>query len=136
MLAQFRGIKGRLLLIPLVGVLALVAVGAVAVQTVGSVMMDEREARARVVVEAANAIVEDLAQRAAKGEMTVEAAQKAARDAVRAIRFDGAEYAFILDQYATAVAHFNPMVEGQKLWDAQDKTGKYFARDQVKQALA
>ena len=71
MLAQFRGIKGRLLLIPLVGVLALIAVGAVAVQTVGSVMMDEREARARVIVEAANAIVEDLAQRAAKGEMSV-----------------------------------------------------------------
>jgi len=136
MLAQFRGIKGRLLLIPLVGVLALVAVGAVAVQTVGSVMMDEREARARVVVEAANAVVEDLAQRAAKGEMTVEAAQKAARDAVRAIRFDGAEYAFILDQHATVLSHFNPKLEGQNLWEAQDKTGKYFSRELVKRALA
>ena len=136
MLTQLSGIKGRLLLIPLVGVLALVAVGAVAVQSVGSVMMDEREARARVVVEVANAIVEDLAQRAARGEMTVEAAQKAARDAVRAIRFDGAEYAYILDQNANSLAHINPKVEGQNLWDAQDKTGKYFARDQVKRALA
>jgi len=136
MLAQFRGIKGRLLLIPLVGVLALVAVGAVAVQTVGSVMMDEREARARVVVEVANAIVEDFAQRAAKGEMTVEAAQKAARDAVRAIRFDGAEYAFILDQHATLLSHFNQKLEGQSLWEAQDKAGTFFGRDLVKQALA
>jgi methyl-accepting chemotaxis protein len=136
MLAQFRGIKGRLLLIPLVGVLALVAVGVVAVQTVGSVMMDERQARARVIVEAANAIVEDLAQRAAKGEMTVEAAQKVARDAVRAIRFDGAEYAFILDRHATVLAHFNPKLEGQNLWEAQDKTGKYFSRELVKRALA
>ena len=136
MLAQFRGIKGRLLLIPLVAVLALIAVGVVAVQTVGSVMMDERQARARVIVEAANAIVEDLAQRAAKGEMSVEAAQKAARDAVRAIRFDGAEYAFILDQKATVLAHFNPKLEGQNLWEAQDKTGKYFSRELVKRALA
>jgi methyl-accepting chemotaxis protein len=136
MLAQLRGIKGRLLLIPLVGVLALVAVGAVAVQTVGSVMMDEREARARVIVEAALTIVEDLAQRSARGEMTVEAAQKAARDAVRAIRFDGAEYAFVLDQHATVLAHFNPKLEGQNLWDAQDKTGKFFARELVKLSLA
>src|SRR5579871_3860306 len=136
MLAQFRGIKGRLLLIPLVGVLALVAVGAVAVQTVGSVMMDEREARARVVVEVANAIVQDFAQRAAKGEMTVEAAQKAARDAVRAIRFVGAEYAFILDQHATLLSHFNQKLEGQSLWEAQDKAGTFFGRDLVKQALA
>ncbi len=136
MLAQLSGIKGRLLLIPLVGVLALVAVGAVAVQTVGTVMMDERASRGRVVAEAAQSIVDDLAQRAAKGEMTVEAAQKAARDAVRAIRFDGTEYAYILDQNATSLAHLNPKVEGQNLWDSQDKTGKYFARDQVKRALA
>ena len=52
MLARFRGINGRLLLIPLVAVLALIAVGVVAVHTVGAVMLDEREARARVIVEA------------------------------------------------------------------------------------
>ena len=136
MLARFRGINGRLLLIPLVAVLALIAVGVVAVQMVSSVMLEEREARARVIVEAAKAVVEDFAQRAAKGEMTVEAAQKAARDTVRAIRFDGSEYAFILDQHANVLAHFNPKVEGQSLWEAQDKTGKYFSRDLVTTALA
>ena len=136
MLARFRGLNGRLLLVPLVGVLALIAVGALAVHTVGALMMSERQARARVVVEAATTIIEDLAARAAKGEMTVDAAQKAARDAVRAIRFDGPEYAFLLDQHATVLAHFNPKLEGQNLWEARDKTGKYFSRELVKTALA
>jgi hypothetical protein len=40
MLARFRGIGGRLLLIPIVAVIALISVGAVAVQTVGSVMLE------------------------------------------------------------------------------------------------
>jgi methyl-accepting chemotaxis protein len=136
MLAGFRGINSRLILIPMVVVLALVGVGVVVVHTVGSVMLDEREARARVIVEAAQSIVDDLAQRAAKGEMTVEAAQKTARDAVRALRFDGSEYAFLLDDHATVLAHFNPKLEGQNLWNTQDKTGKYFSRDLVKTALA
>jgi methyl-accepting chemotaxis protein len=136
MLAHFRGINGRLLLIPLVAVLALIIVGVVAVHTVGSVMMDEREGRARVIVEAAKAIVEDFAQKASKGEMTEEAAQKAARDAVRSIRFDGSEYAFILDKHAKVLAHFNPKVEGQDLWETKDKTGKFFSRDLVTTALA
>jgi methyl-accepting chemotaxis protein len=136
MFARFRGINGRLLLIPLVAVLALIGVGAVAIQTVGSVMLEEREARARVIVEAAQAIIDDLAQRAAKGEMTVEVAQKIARDAVRAIRFDGAEYAFLLDERATVLAHFNPKLEGQNLWETQDKAGTYYTRDLVKKALA
>lgn len=136
MLARFRGINGRLLLIPLVAVLALIGVGAVAIQTVSSVMLEEREARARVIVEAAQAIVEDLAQRAAKGEMTVEAAQKMARDVVRAIRFDGSEYAFVLDEHVNLLAHYNPKIEGQNLSETQDKKGTYFARDLVKQALA
>jgi methyl-accepting chemotaxis protein len=136
MLARFRGINGRLLLIPLVAVLALIGVGAVAIQTVSSVMLEEREARARVVVEAAQAVVDDLAQRAAKGEMTVEAAQKIARDAVRAIRFDGSEYAFILDEHAVILAHLNPKVEGQNLWDTQDKAGTFYSRDLVTKGQA
>ena len=136
MLARFRGINGRLFLIPLVGVLALVGVGVVAIQTAASVMLEEREARARVIVEAAQTIVDDLAQRAAKGEMTVEVAQKAARDAVRALRFDGSEYAFLLDDHANVLAHYNPKVEGQNLWETKDKNGTYFSRDLVKQAHA
>jgi methyl-accepting chemotaxis protein len=131
-----RGIKGRLLLIPLVAVLALIGVAVLSVQTIGSIMMAEREARARVIVEAGVSIVEDFEQRAAKGEMTVEAAQKAARDAVRAIRFDGTEYAFILDQHANVLAHLNPKVEGQAMWDAQDKAGNYFSRDLALTAIA
>ena len=136
MLAGLRGINSRLLLIPVVAVVALIGVGVVVVHTVSSVMLDEREARARVIVEAVDSIIDDLAQRAAKGEMTVEAAQKTARDVVRALRFDGTEYAFVVDDHATVLAHFNPKLEGQNLWDAQDKTGKYFSRDLVKLALA
>src|SRR5690349_11415328 len=97
MFSLFRGINGRLLLIPLVAALALAVVGAASVRTIDTLMLDEREARARVVVEAALSVVELYEQRAQKGEMPADAAQTAAKDAVRAIRFDGSEYALILD---------------------------------------
>jgi len=51
--------------------------------------------RVKTAVEAAHSVVAGFADRAAKGEMTTEAAQEAAKAAIRDLRYAGNEYVFI-----------------------------------------
>ncbi len=130
------GIRGRVLLLPLVGVLALVVAGVVMVQSLGRVMLEERQARARVVVESLTTVVERFEQRAAAGEMSLADAQAAAIDVVRSARFDGTEYAVILDLKGNVLSHFSPSVQGKSMWDVKDKNGVQFVRKQIAAAQA
>ena len=84
MRAALRGINGRILLIPAVAMVALAAVGAISVSTIGTITLHEREARTRVVVEAATKIVEAFEAKAAKGEMPEEGPRK--RQRTRSVR--------------------------------------------------
>ena len=136
MMTMFGGIRGRLLLLPLIAVAALAGAGALTVTSLGTVMLEERQARARVAVESVVSIVERFEQRAASGEMPLADAQKAALDVARSMRYDGTEYALVLDQKGNVLAHFNPQVEGKAMWDSQDKAGRYFVRDEIKAAQA
>src|SRR5690242_16670477 len=87
-----RGINGRILMLALLTVVALAAVGLVSVRTIDSVTLTEHQARARVIVEAATKIIESFEAKAAKGELSQEAAQAAAKDVLRTVRYDGSEY--------------------------------------------
>ena len=67
MRALFHSINGRILLIPVVALIALMSVGAVSIHTIGNVILVEHQARARVVAEAATKIVESLEAKAVSG---------------------------------------------------------------------
>ena len=134
MISALRGIRGRLLLLPLITVLALVGAGAMTARTLGTVMLEERQARARVAVEMVTSIIERFEQRAASGELPVADAQKLALDIARSARYDGSEYALILDRKGNILAHLNPQVEGKAMWDSTDKSGRLFVRDEIKAA--
>src|ERR1700761_8420423 len=128
MRAALRGINGRLLLLPTIAVVALAALGAISVHSIDTITLHEREARTRVVVEAATKIVESFEAKAQKGEMTEEAAQEAAKDALRAIRFDGNEYVTVHDLEGKTIAHgMNRAFEGKASMDAKDANGTYYA---------
>jgi hypothetical protein len=86
MQAAFRGINGRILLLPVVALVALAAVGVVSVHTLRAVTLQEHQARARVATEAATRIVEAFVAKAANGEMSQQAAQETAKDVLRAQR--------------------------------------------------
>ncbi|GLR78784.1 chemotaxis protein [Azospirillum oryzae] len=131
-----RGIRGRLLLLPLITVLALVGAGAMTARSLGTVMMEERQARARIAVETVTSIIERLEQRAAAGELPLADAQKLALDVARSARYDGSEYTLILDRKGNVLAHLNPKVEGKAMWDTADKTGRLFVRDEIASAEA
>ncbi|HVJ50946.1 MAG TPA: cache domain-containing protein [Aliidongia sp.] len=136
--AIFRGINGRILILPLVAMAALAAVGFVSAHMSNSITVAERQARARVVTEAAAKIVESLEARAEKGEMPEAAAQDLAKDLIRDIRYDTKEYtsAYTLD--GTVIAHgaLRAKQEGKNIMDTRDPAGTYFFRDMKASAEA
>jgi methyl-accepting chemotaxis protein len=137
MRALFYSINGRLLVIPLIALIALSLAGIAAVRSIADVTLVEHEARARAVTESVAKIVEAFEQKAASGQMTDAAAQEAAKEVLRAIRYDGSEYviARTTDGVITVNGLF-PKREGVQSWDNKDANGTYFGRDMVKQAEA
>jgi methyl-accepting chemotaxis protein len=132
---SLRSISGRILLIPIVTLLALIVIGIVSVQILSDVTMSEHEAKARAVAESAAKIVEIYEAKAASGAMPIDAAKDAARDALRAIRYDQTDY--VTAQTPDAVSVVNgmfPKTEGNKNYDNKDETGNYFVRDMLEKA--
>ncbi len=131
----FNSINGQILLIPILAFIALIAAGTVSVRSIGDVTLSERQARARVVTEAALKIVESFEDRAAKGEMSDEAAQAAVKDVLRAVRYDDTEY--VIARHEDGVSQVNGMFrdrEGAQSIDNKDANGAYFVRDMIKTA--
>src|SRR5579859_5766682 len=133
--ASCRGINGRIFLVAIVAMAALAAVGLVSVRTITSVTLAEHEARARVIVEAATKIIESFEAKAAKGELTQDAAQAATKDVLRTVRYDGAEYISIKLADGMTVMHGQVAArEGTNTWNDQDSNGTYFAREMTRSA--
>jgi len=84
----FQSINSRILLLPVLAVLALLVAGGLSIMSIGDITLEEHQARARAVVEAAVKIVEMFESKAATGEMSEQDAQVAAKEALRAIRYD------------------------------------------------
>ena len=133
--ASLRGINGRIFVLALVAMVALAVVGIVSVHTIRTVTLAEHEARARVVVESMVKIIEFFEAKAAKGEMSTEAAQAATKDVVHAIRYDGTEYVSIKLADGMTVIHGQiPAREGTNTWSDKDSNGTYFAREMTRAA--
>src|SRR5579863_1659171 len=137
MRAFWHSIRLRLLLIPVIAVIGMALAGVVSVRNMESVTLSEHKARARAVTEAVLKIVESFEAKAAKGEMTDAAAQDAAKQVLRAIRYDGGEYVIArgLDGVITVNGGF-PDREGAKSLDNKDANGTLFSRDMINAAKA
>jgi methyl-accepting chemotaxis protein len=137
MRAALHSINGRILLIPLIALAALLVVGMVSIHIIANVTLVEHEARARVVTEAAAKIVEFYEGQAERGEMTTPAAQAAAKDALRAVRYDDNEYIIVrgLDGVILVNGLFKKR-EGTPSIDNKDSNGTYFGREMIAAAQA
>ncbi|MEJ0068957.1 MAG: cache domain-containing protein [Pseudomonadota bacterium] len=120
-------IQARLLLI--VGV---VAAGVIAVQIasllqLGEDLLQDRQGKTRAAVDIAYSLVASFEARERAGELTRDAAQKAAQAAVRVLRYDGEEYFFVYDKDATLIANpFNLPNEGKSMAAVKDSLGKQY----------
>ncbi|WP_186425835.1 methyl-accepting chemotaxis protein [Cupriavidus metallidurans] len=94
-----------------------------------SVMMAERRDALQSLVATGEGIVKLYAERAAKGVMSKEDAQAAAKDALRAMRFGQNGYLFIVDSKPQVVLNPGlPQTEGNMVGDFKDPDGVYVYR--------
>jgi methyl-accepting chemotaxis protein len=83
--------------------------------------------KTKEVVESAWGVIDHFYKKAQKGELSVEAAQEAAKDAVRNLRYEGDNYFWINDFGPKMVMHpMNPDLEGKDISNAKDSNGKNF----------
>ncbi|MEP4031513.1 cache domain-containing protein [Roseibium polysiphoniae] len=101
-----------------------------------SVLYAERIAKTETIVEVTNSVATYFHELEKSGELTREQAQTQARDVIRAIRYDGSNYAFVFDEEGQRLVSSNKATEGNNAWDSKDKTGKFHVREMIETAKA
>ncbi|KZM52107.1 cache domain-containing protein [Labrenzia sp. OB1] len=96
-----------------------------------TILYGERTAKTQTVVEITNSVLKYFHELETSGELSREEAQEWARNVVRAIQFDGNNYAFIQNYEGTRIVSANKASEGKSAWNSQDKTGKYHVREMI-----
>jgi methyl-accepting chemotaxis protein len=90
-------------------------------------MLDERQNGVQQAVDSAWGVLEHYQQRAVRGELTQQDAQRLAMDAVRGLRYSGKEYFWINDMDAKMLMHpVKAALVGQNLMASPDANGKLY----------
>jgi methyl-accepting chemotaxis protein len=98
-------------------------------------LVEDRQQALRQVVESADSIVASFQARAAKGEMTDEAAKAAAIATLRVWRYGKNDYVFINNfQYSSVMHPLRPDMEGMDQREMKDPDGNYVTRAMVETA--
>ena len=112
-----------------VGLTLLVAEGLLSTR---QTMVEDRRHALKQQVETAVSLAVAYQGRAAKGEITDDAARALAMDAIRALRYGNNEYFVLIDQHYVTIMHpLRADLNGKDMSQAKDPNGVYFARDQV-----
>ena len=102
-----------------------------------SLLMKERQAAVRQTVEVAHGLLVHFHDQATKGKMSEDEAKQRALDAVKALRYSGAEYFWINDMHPKMVMHpIRPELDGKDLTANKDPNGKHLFVEFVKTVKA
>ncbi len=138
MLARL-SIARRLGLLVVSAALALIALGSAGLAFMHTTLYGQRAAELRSIVQLAQSAIAHHAARAAAGEVTPEAARKAALAQIRALHYgpEGKEYVFVYDRDGTALAvGSRPDLEGRNLIGLEDSQGVRFIEELLAAASA
>ena len=117
-------IAARLWHVATVAVVGLVAISVSSLHVLEGRLTGERKAKVRAAVELGYTQIAHYAALADAGKVTKDEAQRAALQALRAMRYEEREYLWINDLKPTMVMHpFKPEMEGKDLADVSDPTG-------------
>lgn len=130
----FGPMSRRLLLTPLVSLLGFVLLGVVALMALDRDLWQGKQNQLVSVVEMAYGVVAGYQTQEAQGKLSHEAAQEAARQALKTLRYSGTEYVWVNDlarPYPHMVMHPTvPALDGKELnEDRFNKATSLFARD-------
>ncbi|MBF0425917.1 MAG: methyl-accepting chemotaxis protein [Magnetococcales bacterium] len=88
-------------------------------------ILSSRKAKIQQLTDVAYSILNQFHERETKGELSREAAQTGARNAVRLLRYQEKDYFWINDMHPTMVMHpFKPELDGKDLSGFKDPNGK------------
>lgn len=125
----------RLNLVSLAALVGLGLVLALSLFRLEAVIQKDVEVGTRNSVEIAHSILNHYQKLESEGKMSRTAAQAAARDAIKAIRYSGEEYFFILDMQTRMIAlPTSPEIEGQQVGEHMDADGVYLFQEMVDMA--
>ena len=125
-------IAGRLATIVAAAVIGLVVSVTQLLGEISDTLVEGRERQLRSVVETAHAIITGFEQKAAKGEMGVDAAKDAASTAIAQMRYADNEYLWINNLDGRMIMHpFAPKLVGNTVMDLRDADGKLFFSEMV-----
>ena len=116
----------RLHLATVAALAGLVALGSVAYIVESTQIESARVATLRAVAESAVSITAGFAADAKSGRMTEPAAQQAALNALRALRYEGQEYVWVQDMRPVVLMHpIKPALDGTNVAAMADPNGKH-----------
>ena len=96
-------------------------------------MMEGKKDATKNVVEVAFNVLHDYGEKAKRGEMPVEEAQRRAAEDIKDIRYKGKEYFWINDLNEKMIMHpIKPEMDGKQLGDLKDPKGKYLFKEFIK----
>ena len=95
-----------------------------------STMLEDRKDKLQSQVESAVSVLKHFHTQATDGKLSDEDARRAAREALRGVRYSGNEYFFIYNMEGLTFMHpIKPDFEGQSKWDLKDAKGKLLIRE-------
>ena len=126
------GIRTRMLALASLTAAGLVALTVVAVSGIEHRIVEERKHATASVVETALGVVQRYGELASSGDMEIGAAQKAALDELRGLRYSGKEYFWVNDVTPTMLMHpMKPELDGTDLTENKDPDGKHLFVEMV-----
>jgi methyl-accepting chemotaxis protein len=118
-------LRGKLLAMTAMTIVALAALFSALLINGKSQMLEDRQAKVRNLVEAAHGILGHYEKQARDGQLSADDAKKSAAAAIRNLRYDKVEYFWINDLQDIMVMHpIKPELDGKKLDQIKDKNGK------------
>ncbi|MBP2298188.1 cache domain-containing protein [Azospirillum picis] len=118
-------IRGKIGLILAAAGAGLVLLAAVSLLGLRAEMMGDRRDKTRTVVEVAHGLLAHFEAQERSGALNREAAQRAAKDALKALRHNGGEYFFLTDLTPRMVMHpIKPELDGSDVSRTADPDGK------------
>lgn len=135
MLASLR-VATRIQLLVALTLFGLIALCFTSLVQLRSSMMEDRKLKTKNMVEAAVGVIDRHYKLAQEGKMSEEEAKAAARETVRAMRYDNGNYFFIIDtNHVYVLLPTKPAFEGTNKKDMKDANGVYLIQGLVAAAV-
>lgn len=115
-------IKAKLILLVLVTLVGMSFITIYDSITEKQIMMDAKKERVETIITGISSQIHALQNQVKEGKLTMEAAQKEAKDIVSSFRYDGNNYVWINDFHPNMIMHpLKPSLDGSDLSEYKDK---------------